>query len=150
MTIHMPLQMLENRHGLTTTQLYKLLLALDLTPKQALSSFYLNQTQAEKLDQFIESLSDDQSKLSLSEYLQELEKQETVFLYQCSNCNHLWLSSSPLTESKSLLHSCLRTLAPKASHSGHYQFLASGSLQEMGALALSLQQSSLNDFRKAG
>ena len=146
MTVYTPLATLENRYSLTTTQLYKLLEALNLTPKKALSACYLNELQLKFLENWIEKSV--YSHLPLSELRQALEDPDATYLYQCSNCGHLWHSASLLKEEESLLHACPRTHELKGKHSGHYMLLAVGSPEEMSDLAQLVLRGDWDDSRK--
>ena len=146
MTIYTPLATLETRYSLTATQLYKLLEVLNLKPKQSLSTCYLDQLQEKSLEDWLDKSVYSHS--TLGEFLKALETPNPTYLYQCSNCEDLWLSSSLLKEDKSLLHACPRTFKLKEKHSGYYLLLAAGKHEEMCYLAQAIARHELDDSRK--
>ena len=146
MTVYTPLATLENTYSLTTTQLDKLLEALNLTPQKAPSTCYLNELQLQFLEAWIENSV--YANLPLNELLQALEAPEATYLYKCSNCGHLWHSASLLKEEQSLLHACPRTHRLKGKYSGHYFLLAVGSNEEMSDLAQLILRGDWDDSRK--
>lgn len=146
MTVYTPLATLEAHYKLTTLQLYKLLKTLNIEAKQTLSSCYLSELQIQLLEEWIENSV--YSRLSLGEFIQALGQEETTYLYQCSNCDHLLLSSSLHKEGEPLLHACTRTLARKEKHAGHYLLIAAGPHEEMGELAHLIARGDWNDSRK--
>ena len=146
MTVYTPLATLEKRYDLTETQLDKLLETLNLTPKKALSSCYLDELHVKSLEDWLEQSFYSHS--TLHELLQALEAHDATYLYRCSNCGHLWHSASLLKEDKSLLHACPHTFELKGQYSGHYLLLAAGSNEEMSYLAQLVLRGDWDDSRK--
>lgn len=142
MTTFTPLLTLETQHGLETPALYKLLAKLNLIPKRTPNCLYLNAGQVALLENLLTDLQDSHPGLSLLEYIETLET--AAFLYQCTNCGELWISSTLLTDNNTLVHACSLTFGRKTQQHGSYELIASGPLSEITqwqhSLSLGLDQ----------
>ena len=121
---------LPERYNTPLTDIFGLLFQLRIAPYEIDGTLYISETQLQHLDLF---------------YL-DCKVEKRVFLYQCSFCGDLWVLDAPhMYEAASC--TCKRSQEQQDTRFGTFDFVGSGTEEEIIALAQSIMLGLLDPMK---